>query len=213
MYTKELEPPNLSPGLYRSVVVLWSIAGENGDVNKAATGWAYDSNHIVTAGHFCEGLQKAMAEGMSSEEIGYTISDRQGGIEGEGRAEIKAVSEELDACLLTSPDHGLHPLPVLRDLDLVETGDPITVIGAPRAYFPIQRKGTVVNLSAYQYGPLEKHYMLLAVQIEKGNSGSPVLWNGYVMGMVDLLPNRPKVAALALRGDHLTKFIEDSLLE
>lgn len=199
--------------LYRSVAILYTRPGNKGHIGRAATAWAYDNDHLITSGHFCKGIQKAQQKDMSDQWINFIRSTYQGAKGKKDKAKILAVSYLFDACVLSAPNHGLIPIPILDDLDVIETGDLITIAGAPKTYFPIQRDGRIINLNAYQFGPLSKHYIFLAVKVQKGNSGSPVVWNGWCIGMINLLPNHPDDTALALRSDYLLNFIKTVLVE
>jgi V8-like Glu-specific endopeptidase len=192
-----------------SVVKLHSTANEEGKAGSQATGFAVDEDHIVTAGHYCDGVTKGVEEGRLNKEILVIGANYDGTHYELGTATIVARHKDQDLCLLKSPEHLLTPLPILPDIELVETEDNITVIGAPKNYFPVRRDGRVISLESPRF--FRKDMLFLSVDIQKGSSGSPVIWNGYVIGVIAILPYELHDAALAVRGDYLVDFIEKEM--
>jgi len=144
------------------------------------------------------------------------IADRHGEIVDYAEATIVANAEKNkkaphDMCLIKSEDHGLPPLELHGDMSVVEVEDPIVVIGAPSGYFPVRRDGFIISMTSQDPPHLTpRELMFLAVNIEPGSSGCPVIWNGKVIGIVVryLYDHNLKDGALATRGDHVVEFVD-----
>lgn len=193
-----------------SVAMAVTTPGPRGDIGKQATAWAIDGDHLLTAGHFCESVQ----DGVMSKKASPIIHLMQSGLDGVPIDVIDAIilakSDEHDICILISPDHPFLPIVISDNYNLVETEDPIIVVGAPKGIFPVRREGTVAEKKAYQYKAF-KDMMLLAILIEGGSSGSPVIWGGEVIGMVVMRPYRLHESALAVPAPQLIEFIDEHI--
>jgi V8-like Glu-specific endopeptidase len=197
---------------HTSVARIKGTSGEESTpAGGQATGWAVDKNHLITAGHFCESIKKGQKEKKLNKKILVTGSAIDGSTYKVGTATIVAQSEDHDLCLLKSLNHGLTILPILGNMDLVQTEDPITTIGAPVSYFPVRRFGTVISTLSPDFA--WKNMLFLNIDIQPGSSGSPVIWNGFVIGVIAMLPFNLHNSALAVRGDHLLEFVNKNILE
>ena len=206
-------PPNgqVQQQYYDSVVLLYLKPGPKGSSNYQATGFAITEDYLLTAGHFCTRLQNNRQKGINSKYMGMQGSDRHGNPYEAGDAIIVANHHKHDMCIIKSNGHGLTPLPLLGDLSFVETEDKITTIGAPHGFFPVRRDGHVISKDSSKQPQLQMEQLLfIEVNIEPGSSGSPVIWNGQVIGIVVKLiyDNHLKDGALATRGDHVVEFVD-----
>lgn len=200
---------------YKSIAKLLLTPGEEGFEGAQATGFAIDPDHLITAGHFCTVLQRKMRLGLASKEIQLLRSDKHGNTLEAGMAVIIANAEKNkdpveDICLLRSKDHQFLPLTFVNDMNLIETEDPIVVVGSPSGFFPIRREGHVSSLSMLSKSKDNiNNLLLLSVNIQPGSSGSPVIWNGQVIGMIikTFPDNILKDGALATRADRIVEFI------
>jgi hypothetical protein len=188
---------------WKSIARVNSLPGPKGWDNYVATAWPFDKDHLMTAGHFCEGVDARAHVGKNSELVNVLGSDELGGDKHVGRATVVAYIAQgvRDMCILHLKDHGLTPLKFAKSLDLVRTEDPVTIIGAPAGSFPLRREGFIWFIEDQKIG--------LSVEGQGGNSGSPVIWRKKVIGMIDWKINRTNAAMLALRSDILQKFIKD----
>lgn len=199
---------------HESVVRLSSLPGkasEEGDGRIIATGFAIDSDHLVTAGHFCKDVRKLEIAKKASDQIALVSSSHDGSLYLSGQATILAISDTYDLCLLFSEGHGIVPLPLADDMSMVETENKVTVIGAPANFFPVRREGHVIARRAgnlFRSGP---HMLLLAIDIQGGSSGSPVLMGGEVIGVVVILPYKIHNAGLAEGVDVLHEFLDKNI--
>lgn len=181
----------------------------DGGINQA-TGFAVTSTHIVTAGHFCESIKEGIDAGRLTKKIRMEGANYDGTHYDIGTAEIVAISDDHDLCLLKADEeHLLDILPILGNMDILETEDVVTVIGAPKTYFPVRRTGFIISIDSPRFH--WKDMLFLGIDIQKGSSGSPVLWNGFVVGVIAILPYDLHDAALAVRGDHLLEFLEENI--
>jgi V8-like Glu-specific endopeptidase len=166
-----------------------------------ATAWAIDKDHLMTAGHFCSNAADMQTLGKAKKELRLDQVDSQGAPYNSFGAKIVAwVNKGMDdMCILKSPNHGLPVLEIEPDLDLVQTEDPIIVVGSPRGFFPLRRDGYV--------GSVAEDGVVLSVEIQPGNSGGPVVWQGKVIGMIILSMGDLHEAGVAVRSDKLLPFI------
>lgn len=195
------------PGKLWPSVALLHVEEKKPGYATLATGWAIDADHLITAGHFCEGIMDNIKLDRVHPGVLITGSDSFGGDIDMGKAVIIAYKNDKmdDICILFKKDHGLIPLPVLGDLSLVETEDQVTISGAPRGMFPIRIDGRIWVVNP--------DLLLLALQIAPGNSGSPVIWNGKVIGMVIAVLPVPGVnTGIAVRSDKLLEFYQTNKL-
>ena len=126
-----------------------------------------------------------------------------------GQAKIKSIAEDHDICILEFPHHGLTPLILAANTDYVETEDRITVIGAPGTFFPVRREGHIIAVKAGSDLGSMKDLIFMSIDIQPGSSGSPVIWNGKVIGVLVILVGRISNAALAENVSNLHELLNN----
>lgn len=193
--------------LYPSITRLVTVPKNKKDGSFLATGWAIDKDHIMTAGHFCDHATDLMMLGKIRRAIGLDIVDGIGRPIARKKGWIvNYVADELtDMCIIKSKDHGLTPLPIMANLGGVQTEDKIFIVGAPKGKFPIRRDGYV--------WAIPDDALLVAIEIEPGNSGGPVMWRGQVVGMIIAVLTDVNQCGIAVRADLLQEFIKATLKE
>lgn len=191
-----------------SVAILLTIVPDDSsyESRKVATAFAIDEEHLLTAGHFCDVIEDLLAKGHASDVIEVSRADQYGNYKSTSEGFIMSISNDHDVCLIYSAGHGLVPLPLVRDISIVEVEDPITIIGAPSGYFPVRREGRVIT-NDY------RNRFLLAVGVQGGSSGSPVLWHGQVIGLISETSGTLIDGAIAVRSDHIDDFLRKALTE
>lgn len=202
--------PNLAAKYHYSVAQVETTPGIRGDIGRLATAWAIDKDHLMTAGHFCDSHEDGVLMKKASPILHLTQVGPDGTPIDIVEAFVWKRHKEKDMCILLSPDHPFVPLVVSSNFGMVTTEDPITVVGAPKGFFPVRREGTIAQKYAHQFKGHED-MMLLAVDIQPGNSGCPVIWAGEVIGMAVMKPYRLHASALAVPAPQIQKFIEDAL--
>ncbi len=192
--------------LHQSVAVLMSIIPEDSDTKERslATGFAVDNDHILTAGHFCEKVNMLILKHTAKNVIEISTVNQYGLLQKSIEGTIVRISTEHDLCLIYSADHNIKPLKLLTDISVIESEDPVTVIGAPAGYFPVRRDGRVVTNDF-------RNRFLLAIGVQPGCSGSPVLWKGYVIGLISEMSSTLIDGATAVRSDHIDSFLRKTL--
>jgi len=178
--------PHTQPHKYRtSVAVLSTVRADDAPVEAGATATAFaiDDDHLLTAGHFCAGAGELKRRGLIADRVSIVLADEKGLPLSPIWGHIKAVDQQRDLCLIYSPGHALDPLPLAEDLELLESEDPLVVIGAPRGIFPVRRDGKFVSSEAYRFTGNETKILIVA-NVQSGSSGSPVIWEGMVIGMI-----------------------------
>jgi S1-C subfamily serine protease len=192
---------------YESIVQLRTQPVPPATDTIQATGWAPTKDYIITAGHFCQGLNKNIEEKKAKADIRMFRALHDGLKLETLQAIILEISKDHDLCILLAPNHGIKVLQIMADMDHLETEDRIVVIGSPVGFFPVRRSGHIISTTSPQFE--WKNLLFLEIDIQKGNSGSPVIWNGYVVGVVVILPEALHNSGLAVRGDNLLSFINE----
>lgn len=195
--------PKLFPSVARVATIPTSL--ENPRVT-VATAWAIDKDHLMTAGHFCESAHELKTLGYADDILWLTGVDVQGKPTINFPGKVKAwVNKDMnDMCIIESFGHPLLPLELETDLSLVQAEDPIITLGAPRGYFMIRRDG-------YVWAVVEDGIML-AIEVQSGNSGGPIIWQGKVIGMIVLSIPGLNETGIAVRSDNLKRFLDEHLL-
>lgn len=204
-------PAGVTQKYYPSIAVLRNTPGPDGEASHQGTAFAIDNNYLLTAGHVCESIQKSQEKGTAGLTVILIEAKADGSPGDKVEGTIAAVDEDRDICLILSLDHPFFLLTLSQNYDIVEAEDPIVVVGAPYAKFPVRSEGHVIQTKAAAWLPVypEMEPMLIKIDIEGGSSGSPVLWGGEVIGMAVMIPRRPHNCALAVPVTHLIDFVEE----
>lgn len=195
-----------APKLFPSVARVSTIPTSREDARVTiATAWAIDSNHLITAGHFCESASELKTLGHADELVLLTGVDLRGRpvINFPGKIKAWVNSKMSDMCIIESPGHPLLPLEVEEDLSLVQAEDPIITLGAPRGYFMIRRDGYIWAVA--------DDGIMLAIEVQSGNSGGPIIWQGKVIGMIVLSIPGLNETGIAVRSDNLMRFVRENI--
>tara|TARA_Y100000310_G_C20418415_1_gene685466 strand:+ start:74 stop:784 length:711 start_codon:yes stop_codon:yes gene_type:complete len=195
---------------YDSIALLQSTPGKAGSGGGSATAFAIDEKYLITAGHFCETTDVLSKQGMVGEKILLIRSDKRGMPRTPIIASIVGYDRPKDICIISSPKHGMEPLPLAESIAPLTTEDQVTVIGAPRGFFPVRRDGRIISSLAYRFQQFSD-MLFIAVNIEAGNSGSPVIKDGEVFGMIVILPSHIHETALAVPVDEIREFIKKTI--
>ena len=195
---------------YKSVALLQSTPGAKGYAGGSATGFAIDEDHIASAGHFCTTIKELLKKEEAGNKIMVVRSSKKGLPLTPILGDITAIHSTKDICIIRSPEHGMEPLLLADSVDSLNTEDNITVIGAPRGFFPIRREGRIISSLAYRFHQFSD-MLFIAVNIEAGNSGSPVIKDGEVFGMVVIQPSFIHETALAVPVDEIREFVSKTI--
>ena len=197
---------------YDSVAIIQTTPGNLGYAPKLATGFAIDPNHILTVGHFCLDVAFEQKLYRAAKNIMTLKSNEKGLLKPAINSTILAFDEKKDICLLSSPAHGMTPLPLAETIAPLTVEDKITIIGAPHGFFPVRRDGRIISSLAYRFAPYDD-MLFLAVNIQKGSSGSPVIKDGSVIGMIAVVPFHIDETALAVPIDDIRKFLDKNMIK
>jgi len=195
---------------YSSVALIQSTAGRNGHGGGMATAFALDDEYLLTAGHFCDKIDSLKKMEMVGDKILVVRSDKRGMPRTPIIATMIAFDKSKDICVLAAKEHGMEPLPMADSIALLTTEDEVTVIGAPRGFFPVRRDGRIISSLAYRFQQFND-MLFIAVNIEVGNSGSPVIKDGEVVGMIVILPHHIHETALAVPIDEIREFLNKTI--
>lgn len=182
-----------------------------------ATAWALNNRYLLTAGHFCSGVEKRSELGEDSEQVRLYRHGSDGLLkDDEIFATITKIDEEKDLCLLESPEHPFLPLELATSLNNVYTGDRVSIIGAPYGIFPVRTDGYIIQrhaeswphkLSSWLGDP--NRLLFISANVGPGNSGGPVMFNDKVIGIIVLLIYKPHESCMAVPIYDIHEFIVD----
>ena len=195
---------------YESVALLQSTPGEKGFRGGTATGFAIDEQHLLTAGHFCEATMQLNKKGMVGKKILIVRSNSRGLPRIPILGSIVKHNKKRDICIIKSSDHEMEAIPLAGSVSELRTEDIVTVVGAPNGFFPVRRDGRIISTLAYRFQQFND-MLFIAVNIQAGNSGSPVIMNGEVIGMIVIQPLTIHETALAVPVDEIKEFINKTI--
>ncbi len=195
---------------YNSIALIQSTPGRNGHGGGMATAFAIDSEYLLTAGHFCDKIDSLKKMEMVGDKILVVRSDKRGMPRTPIIATMIVFDKSKDICVLAAKEHGMRPLPMADSIALLTTEDEVTVIGAPHGFFPVRRDGRIISSLAYRFQQFND-MLFIAVNIEVGNSGSPVIKDGEVVGMIVILPHHIHETALAIPIDEIREFLNKTI--
>jgi S1-C subfamily serine protease len=110
---------------------------------------------------------------------------------------------KFDICILKSKNHGMKPL-IFASNDILQTGDQVFVVGSPRLVPYVHDTGTIISIK-------NDDHILLNLEVDPGSSGSPVLRNGKIVGMVVSYTNVRRFTK-AVHFLSLKKFLKDNFI-
>lgn len=171
----------LKDNLHLSVAVLEAQIEES--TVGAGSVFAYSEDHLITAKHVCESMLdvKIFEDGTLS----LVTYDDKGKRFDNYNVEIYNMSEYSDVCIVEAPGHGLHPVVIHPDYNLVSVRDEVKVIGAPLGLAIGEFDGKVMNPKIRHISGFFYNKLLISAPITQGISGSPVFdKTGFVIGMV-----------------------------
>ena len=179
--------PNAAPRYQDAVATSYTL------INKAyvlaATVFAVDENTLATAAHYCLEAQELVIF-KHAHIIVQTNANRV------FKARVKTISNKADVCVLDAPHHGLRVLPLAPDYSTLNYGDQVLVVGSPAGIIVAQFPGQIVTSDYQGVAQQLKHLIILTAASTPGISGSPVIYNGEVVGVLVMgLPNFPHLSA------------------
>lgn len=196
---------------YMHVAMVKTTPGINGHEGSQGTAWAIDNDYLVTAGHICDNHEEQFELGLVGPELTLIQAGSDGLEWDQVTARILGKDSERDVCILESVGHPFVPVILAENLDYVESGDPVSVTGAPRHAFPVRSDGFIISTEAPRFAGAWGDMLYLKIDIDHGSSGSPVFWAGKVIGMTVVLPRFPPHTSLAVPVEHIHDLIDDLL--
>ncbi|MBM4005206.1 MAG: tetratricopeptide repeat protein [Planctomycetes bacterium] len=153
----------------RDAVVLVTVKGRDGRQRGLGTGFVVSDDGLIATNHHVVGEGRPISVQLAS---GKTLDVTA----------VHASDRERDLVVLRVDNQELAPLP-LGDSDRVQDGESIVAMG-----HPLGLKHSVVGGVVSGRREVDQHRMLqLAIPIESGNSGGPVLdKHGRVIGIVTM---------------------------
>jgi S1-C subfamily serine protease len=196
---------------YRSVALLYVQSPKTKNI-VVATGFAYDEDRIITAGHFCISALEIQIFESHTQSINMKYYDHEMNIKRKYSLEISEMSKEQDICMLKKESHGLIPIKVIEDYSDAKIGDSVSVVGVPEGTAVGEFYGHVMALSYEGFGPINiKGTLVVSAPSTGGISGSPIILDrtGEVIGIIVMGHTFFDHLSYGINGDKLNKFIEE----
>jgi len=177
----------------------------------SATGFAVTKNLIMTAGHFCDTSDKEMMTPVKDFDIFTAYGTLESGKSYKiGQTEIIAYeNKDLDLCILRLNSHGLKPMTLHPTSKILSTEELVTTIGAPQGHFPIRREGRVSAVVDEDYKG--RDLILIAINVQGGSSGSPVIYQGSVVGIIVMTSLIVRDLGFAVPSQSIIKYLNDNV--
>lgn len=160
-----------------------SVDTKDGQGTLSGSAWAVDDNHLITAGHVCDGIVGLQVQGVLSDDIQLTYyKDHNFTTAVLHNAVIDAIDSKNDICVLGYDNHGLKPFQFSKQGPRVT--DVVYIVGAPHGVFAAVAPGEVMSLDE-TFGPEMPNKIVVTAPAAPGNSGSVIVNDkGEVIGML-----------------------------
>lgn len=204
-HSSEQELKEYLPESFKSVGKV-SVKKTHDDGMLTGTTFAYDKDHLLTAGHVCVDIYELQIKSVLEENIklSYLLNGIEIGLDG---VEILEIDEPDDICLMKLKNHGLKPLKI-ADYSTVKRQDEIIVVGAPFGILLYAEKGVVIDTS-YDINSSRKDRLIVSAAIAGGNSGSPVLnGNNEVIGLISMGHTMFDHLGVAIPSHKISRFLK-----
>jgi serine protease Do len=153
----------------RDSTVVISVMGRDGERSSLGSGFAIDNKGLIATNLHVIGEARPI--------VVTTADARRFDV-----TEIYATDQAMDLAVIRVDAKNLNPLE-LGDSDKIKQGQDVIAIGNPRGFEHSVVSGIVSGVRKIEGKPL----IQLAIPIEQGNSGGPVLdRNGRVLGLVTM---------------------------
>jgi hypothetical protein len=170
---------------YQSVVLL-RAKSPNGMV-LSATGFAYDKDRVLTAGHFCIDALKIQIFESGGKSIEMDYYDSELNLKNTDGLRVEEISDVSDLCMLRKENHGLPTLKIVEDYSKLKIRDNVTIVGAPSGVVIGEFSGKVMSLRYTGLGSsMLTGKMVVSSASTGGISGSPIILDrtGEVVGVL-----------------------------
>jgi len=170
---------------YRAVTLLTIKSPSGGGVS--ATGFAYDKDRILTAGHFCISALKIQTFESHTNDIQMTYYNDDFKLVTKKNVEVDDMSTIQDICILKKKNHGLWSLPITKSYTKLKIRDKVTIVGFPSGTAMGEFGGRIMSLFYKGSGPKTiKNKLVVSSASTGGISGSPIILDrtGEVIGIL-----------------------------
>lgn len=182
-----------------------SVKAKNSVNELNGTAFAYDKDHLVTAGHVCVAIFELQVMSVLEDNIrlSYLLEDVE--IERVG-VEMLEIDESNDICLISLPEHNLEPVK-FADYKTVKRKDKVTLVGTPLGFMMYEEDGVVINPSK-DVNPLIRDRLIISSPAAGGNSGSPVFNDeGEVIGLLSMGHNTFDHLGICIPSHKIERFL------
>jgi len=193
---------------YRAVTLLTIKSPSGGGVS--ATGFAYDKDRILTAGHFCISALEIQIFESHTNDIQMTHYDDEFKLVTQKNIEIDSMSKIQDICILKKKNHGLWSLPINKNYVGLKIREEVTIVGFPLGTAMGEFQGRIMSLFYKGHGPRSvKGKLVVSSASTGGISGSPIILDrtGEVIGMLVMGPLFFDHLSFGITGKDLNTFV------
>lgn len=175
-------------------------SGDGGSMS--ATAFMY-RGYMVTAGHFCQNWTDAQDTGAVGPMVLRSAVGNGFQLSGSYIPAIFRFDEEVDACVLQEIFEGDYTLQALSPAYEVRLGEPISVVGAPLGFMVVRTDGYVADPN------VEGEKILVAASGYFGNSGSPVMNEDGVIGMLVAVMEEYPIIGIVQKIQSIDRLIDE----
>lgn len=193
-------PGDVNMAAYIDSVALLEWSNPDGSGGILGTGFAVSKDHIMTAGHVC---QAAVDNNDGAVPLFLmTIYNDHGIPSNLSMGSVVFIDPEDDICILYAPGHPLEVLPISTRYEDLTIGREVVILGWPGGKF---EPGT------YLISLVADEGLLLRGAVYHGHSGSPVVLNGEVIGLVSAFHTEKRYVTLCVPAPELQEALNTQL--
>lgn len=170
------------------------------DESKSLSGssFAIHKEYLMTAGHVCKHAQERA--GTEDIELGVFKYDEKGAIADLTVATVAYIDEVYDVCVLYAPYHTFMILPISQSYDTLRVGMHTSVIGFPKAKLEVSDQHITL---------VEEERLMLNGMAYGGHSGSAVIYNGEIIGLLYAFQNDRRYVIMCVPAPVLQDILND----
>ena len=192
--------------LHASLARVQSISLPGQDGGSMATAWAVTPDLLYTAGHFCDTMTRGIEAGLYAQELLLEAPNKKGVLTKKFKSESFTSHIIMDMCIISAPNHGLTPLKLHDSHQLLRIGDILLTAGYPKGV-------EIITYEEGRVGAILDQVVYTSIHVQPGASGSPVMWDSKVIGIVIKYRQEPHNCSILMFVPELQKFLDDYLGE
>lgn len=174
-----------------------------GKEGRRGTAFALTENLLMTAGHICVSVEKLRDPEIEPVFL-LTRYDNRGVQYRMGFATIAHIDNAYDVCILNAPLHPFKPLEFTDAYEELRVGTLAYITGFPYGFLAVDE---------YRLTAITQEYMWGHGFVYPGHSGSPILVDGKIIGLVSAFKTKNKYVMIAVPAPVLERILDTYLGE